>query len=163
MIFPFDPIQRSKDVESLVMQGDKRRYYRFRFAKFYGGIVTADATGCNLLCAYCWYYSRNMNPSKAGEFFSPTEVAEKHLAISQKHKCHQFRVSGAEPILGRASALHLAEVIKLVGGHFIIETNGIAIGYDLGLLNLLKLLKCHIKLTIKGDDSQLFPEGRRGF
>jgi uncharacterized Fe-S cluster-containing radical SAM superfamily protein len=53
MIFPFDPIQRSKEVESLVIQGDKRCYYRFRFAKFYGGIVTAHATGCNLLCAYC--------------------------------------------------------------------------------------------------------------
>jgi uncharacterized Fe-S cluster-containing radical SAM superfamily protein len=75
MIFPFDPIRHSKEVESLVMQGDKRRYYRFRFAKSYGGIVTADATGCNLLCAYCWNYSRNLNPSKVGEFFSPIEAA----------------------------------------------------------------------------------------
>ena len=37
---PFNPIQRSDKVEQLVMQGDKRRYYRFRYAKFYGGIVT---------------------------------------------------------------------------------------------------------------------------
>jgi uncharacterized Fe-S cluster-containing radical SAM superfamily protein len=156
MIFPFDPIQRSKDVESLVMQGDKRRYYRFRFAKFYGSIVTADATGCNLLCAYCWNYSRNLNHSKAGEFFSPIKVAEKLQAISRKHKCNQFRISGAEPILGRASALHLAEVIRLVGGHFIVETNGIAIGNDPSLLDLLKPLKCHIRLTIKGDDPDSF-------
>ena len=54
--FPFDPIQRSKDIESLVMQGNARHYYRFRYAKFYGSIVTADAVGCNLLCAYCWNY-----------------------------------------------------------------------------------------------------------
>jgi uncharacterized Fe-S cluster-containing radical SAM superfamily protein len=64
-----------------------------------------------------------LNPSKAGELFSPIEVAQKLLAISEKHKCHQFRISGAEPILGRSSALHLAEVIKLVGGKFIVDGN----------------------------------------
>jgi uncharacterized Fe-S cluster-containing radical SAM superfamily protein len=154
--FPFDPIQRSKDVESLVMQGDKRRYYRFRFAKFYGGIVTADTVGCNLLCAYCWNYSRNLNPVNAGDFYSPIEVAEKLQAISEKNNCTQFRVSGAEPILGRTSALHLAEVIRLVDGHFIIETNGVAIGHDISLLDLLRPLKCHIRLTIKGDDPESF-------
>ena len=74
--FPLDPIQRSKEVESLVMQGDKRRYHRFRFAKFYGGIVTADAVGCNLLCAYCWNYSRNLNHTNAGDFYSPIEVVK---------------------------------------------------------------------------------------
>jgi uncharacterized Fe-S cluster-containing radical SAM superfamily protein len=54
--------------------------------------------------------------------------------------------------LGRASALHLAEVIKLVGGQFIVETNGMAIGHDPSLLDFLKPLKCHIRRTIKGDD-----------
>ena len=63
MILPFDPIQRSREVEQIVMYDDKRMYYRFRFANFYGGIVTADAIGCNLLCAYCWNYSRNLNPA----------------------------------------------------------------------------------------------------
>jgi uncharacterized Fe-S cluster-containing radical SAM superfamily protein len=154
--FPFDPIQRSKDIESLIMQGDKRRYYRFRFAKFYGGIVTADAVGCNLLCAYCWNYSRNLDPTKAGAFYSPIEVADKLQAISEKHQCDQFRVSGAEPILGRTSALHLAEVIKRIDGHFIIETNGIAIGCDLSIIDLLKPLKCHVRLTVKGDDPVSF-------
>jgi uncharacterized Fe-S cluster-containing radical SAM superfamily protein len=154
--FPFDPIQRSRDVESLVMQGDKRRYYRFRFAKFYGGIVTADAVGCNLLCAYCWNFSRNLNPANAGDFYSPIEVAEKLQAISEKNKCNQFRISGAEPILGRTSAQHLAEIIRLVDRHFIIETNGIALGHDISLLDLLRPLKCHIRLTIKGDDLESF-------
>jgi uncharacterized Fe-S cluster-containing radical SAM superfamily protein len=37
--------------------------------------------------------------------------------------------------------MHLAEVIRLVGGQFIIETNGIAIGYDPSLLDLLKPLR----------------------
>jgi len=54
--------------------------------------------------------------------------------------------------LGRASALHLAEVIKLVGGQFIVETNGMAIGHDPSLLDFLKPLKCHIWRIIKGND-----------
>ncbi len=147
---PFDPIQQSHEVEKIVMQGDKRRYYRFRYAKFYGGIVTADAIGCNLLCAYCWGYSRNLNPSWSGEFYSPSEVAGKLLGLAERRECHQFRPSGAEPILGRASALHLAEVIKGVGGSFIIETNGVMLGADPTLVEILKPLhNIHVRLCIK--------------
>ena len=76
---PFDPIQRSREVEQIVMKGDKRRYYRFRFAKFYGGIITADALGCNLLCAYCWNYSRNLNPQPDPE---NTSAPQRSLASS---------------------------------------------------------------------------------
>jgi uncharacterized Fe-S cluster-containing radical SAM superfamily protein len=43
-----------------------------------------------------------------------------------------------------------------VGGQFIVETNEIAIGHDPTLLDLLKPLKCHIRLTIKGDDPDSF-------
>jgi len=39
---PFDPISRSAKIEALVMQGDRRLYYRFRSSGHYGGIVTAD-------------------------------------------------------------------------------------------------------------------------
>jgi uncharacterized Fe-S cluster-containing radical SAM superfamily protein len=150
MIFPFDPIQRSKEIERIIMQGDKRRYYRFRFAQFYGGIVTADAIGCGLLCAYCYAYSRNLNPNKSGKYYSPSEVASKLLGLAEKHDCDQFRISGAEPILGKASALHLAEVIWQVGGSFIVETNGISIGADPTLIAILKPLpNVHVRLCIK--------------
>lgn len=146
----FDPIQRSKEVESLVMQSDKRRYYRFRYAKFYGGIVTADAIGCNLLCAYCWNYLRNLNPGKSGEYCSPSEVAGKLLGLSKKHDCDQFRISGAEPILGKVSAQHLAKVIRQVDGHFIVETNGMMLGFDPTLVEILKPLpRIHVRLCIK--------------
>jgi len=149
-MMPFDPIQRSIKVEQMVMQEDKRRYYRFRYASFYGGIVTADAVGCNLLCAYCWNYSRNLNPGKHGEFYSPSEVAGKLLELSAKRRCSQFRISGAEPILGRASALHLADVISQVDGNFIIEINGIMLGADPSLIEILRPLPhVHVRLCIK--------------
>jgi len=153
----FDPIQHSIEVEKLVMQDDKRRYYRFRYAKFYGGIITADAVGCNLLCAYCWNYSRNLNPSRYGEFYSPYEVAGKLLELSEKRRCSQFRISGAEPILGRASALHLADVISQVDGNFIIETNGVMLGADSSLIEVLKPLPhVHVRLCVKAHSGSDF-------
>jgi uncharacterized Fe-S cluster-containing radical SAM superfamily protein len=146
----FDPMQRSKDVEQIVMQGNKRRYYRFRFANFYGGIITGDQVGCSLCCAYCYAYSRNHNPTKSGTFYGPSEVASKLQRLAEKHDCDQFRVSGAEPILGKASALHLAEIVRQVGGRFILETNGIMLGADPTLITILKPLRnVHVRLCIK--------------
>jgi len=156
-MIPFDSIQRSIEVEQIVMEGDKRRYYRFRYAKFYGGIVTADAVGCNLLCAYCWNYSRNLDPSRYGEFYGPSEVADKLLELSEKKRCSQFRISGAEPILGEASALHLADVIRLIDGSFVIETNGVMLGADPSLIEILKPLPhIHVRLCIKAHDGADF-------
>ena len=82
---PFNPLQRAEEVEELVMKGQKRKYYRFRPARYYGGIATADLVGCNLLCAYCWNYDRNLEPSKCeGWYYSHTEVAERLLAIARR-------------------------------------------------------------------------------
>ena len=58
--------------------------------------------------------------------------------------------------IGTSFRLAPGRGIKLVGGQFIVETNGIAIGHDPSLLDLLKPLKCHIRLTIKGDDPDSF-------
>ena len=49
--FPFDPVERAEEVERLVLKDEKRLYYRFRAAPYYGGIATADAIGCSFLCA----------------------------------------------------------------------------------------------------------------
>lgn len=147
---PFDPIQRSREVEQIVMRGDKRCYYRFRFAKFYGGVITADAVGCNLLCAYCWNYSRNLNPGRARDYYSPSEVACKLMELARNHDCNQFRISGAEPILGMATTVHLADVIKNLEGSFIIETNGVMLGADPSLIEILRPLpNIHVRLCIK--------------
>ena len=72
---PFDPVARAREVEGLVMDGPRRKYYRFRAARYYGGIATADAVGCCLLCAYCWNYGRNLDPVRAKGFFVSPEEA----------------------------------------------------------------------------------------
>ncbi len=122
---PFNPVERAKEVERIVMHDGKRKYYRFRYTRYYGGIVTADTVGCNLLCAYCWNYFKNLHPEKHGKFYSPEEVAERLLKIARSKNCNLFRISGAEPILGKASAKHVAEVIAYTDGEFILETNGL--------------------------------------
>jgi uncharacterized Fe-S cluster-containing radical SAM superfamily protein len=147
---PFDPIARSREVERLVMCGSSRRYYRFRYSRHYGGIVTADAIGCDLLCAYCWNYQRNLNPEGLGSLYPPEEVAEKLLQIARKKGVNLFRISGAEPVLGQNSMDHLVRVIKKIGSSFILETNGIMLGYTPELADRLKGLDVSIRVAIKG-------------
>lgn len=141
------------------MQGDRRRYYRFRYAKFYGGIVTADAIGCNLLCAYCWNYSKNEHPEGKGNLYAPYEVGEKLIEIANNHNCYNFRISGCEPFLGMASKDHLFEVIRLVqrecDGYFVIETNGVMLG---ACPEFLDEVPEHVRfrIALKGHNAQTF-------
>jgi uncharacterized Fe-S cluster-containing radical SAM superfamily protein len=157
--FLFDPIQRAQDVEKIVMQDDKRMYYRFRYAKFYGGVVTADAVGCCLLCAYCWNYAKNDHPEGQGKFYAPYEVAEELIKIANKHKCFNFRLSGCEPFLGRASKDHLFDVIRIVqqqvDGRFVIETNGVLLGAHPKFLDEVPA-DCKFRIALKADNPEIF-------
>ena len=155
--FPFDPIGRSGEIEALVMHGDRRLYYRFRSSRHYGGVVTADAVGCNILCAYCWNYRSNLNPAQ-GDFRSPGEVVPELRTEAGRTGIRNFRISGAEPILGSRSAGHLAEVLRAFPGRFIVETNGIMLGYSPDLIDLLLPHHPYIRLTIKGDSPERFQE-----
>ena len=37
-----DPVELAERMRQMVSSGEKRKYYRFRPAPFYGGIATAD-------------------------------------------------------------------------------------------------------------------------
>jgi len=156
MKLPFDPVKRAKDVEKIVMSNDKRKYYRFRYTRYYGGIVTADTVGCNLLCAYCWNYFKNLRPERYGEYYSPKEVAERLLKIAKAKNCYLFRISGAEPILGEKSAEHVASVIHHTDGNFILETNGLMFGYAPDLADYFVGLNVVVRVTVKGWDEESF-------
>jgi len=157
---PFNPVERAKEIEDIVISKGKRKYYRFRYSRYYGGIVTADTVGCNLLCAYCWNYFKNLYPKRHGNFYSAKEVVAKLLAISRKKNVNLFRISGAEPILGEKSMKHLVEVIEHVNSEynseFILETNGLMIGYIPELADGLEGLNVAVRITIKGWDEESF-------
>lgn len=153
---PFDPVERSHEIEKIVMQGNARRYYRFRYAKFYGGVITGDASGCNLLCAYCWNYYRNEDPLRAKDlgYFSPKEVVAKFKGMGKSHTCNKFRVSGSEPFLGEASTKHLATIINTMqSSRFIVESNGLMLGHDPSLIgHLVGLSNVQVRIAVKGSD-----------
>ncbi len=152
--FPFDPLARAQEAESVVMQGPARKYYRFRASGHYGGIVTADSVGCPFLCAYCWNYWRNEDPEGFGEFYTPAEVVERLTVIGRQKKISLFRISGAEPVLGPASFEHLLQVLP--AGRFILETNGLILGMRPDLAVRLAGLPVSVRISIKGSDPASF-------
>jgi uncharacterized Fe-S cluster-containing radical SAM superfamily protein len=158
---PFDPIKRAREVEKIVMKENSRLYYRFRPALYYGGIATADAIGCSFLCAYCWNYDRNLHPERFGKFYYPEDVSSNLLSIAEKKSFNLFRITGSEPILGEVSFKHLIEIIKVVfkkkaWSKFVIETNGLVLGYRSNLIKYLKFTNLQVRIAIKGVDEKSF-------
>lgn len=162
--FPFDPLKRCEEVENQVTRDNKRLYYRFRPAPYYGGIATADAVGCSFLCAYCWNYNRNLYPERFKEYFTPQQVADKLLHIAYKKSFHLFRISGAEPILGEKTFTHLIEVLRFISQRkpdsmFILETNGFFLGYRTALLEKFKEFpNLCVRICLKGVDEESFEQ-----
>ena len=169
---PFDPIERAREVESIVMRGSARAYYDFKYQRFYGGVCSANAVGCCLSCCYCWNFARNENPLRRSDerFIEPSMVAEKLLKMSKKHSDSAMRLTGCEPFLGVNSTLHMAKVLEIVrqhgfNGEFIIESNGVIIGQNPSLLDLIKPFRPYIRLCIKADSREMFEAitGAMGF
>jgi uncharacterized Fe-S cluster-containing radical SAM superfamily protein len=155
---PFNPIDRGLEVERIVMLNGSRRYSRFRFANFYGGICTADAVGCNFLCAYCWNYYKNENPLNVGSLFTPAQVVQKLKSMADKNDCDKFRISGCEPFISKASTVHIKNILDLMdNGDFIIESNGLLLGFDPSLIDLLAGFdNILIRIAVKADNDKTF-------
>jgi len=158
----YDPVERHEAVEKLVVRdvGDvqERKYWRFRFDRWYGGIVTADAVGCGLLCKYCWVSDAVMfQPAEAGRFYRPDEVADTLTSMARKRGLEQVRVSGCEPTIGRRHLLQLLDCLKGRELLFILETNGILIGNDYRYAeDLAKHGFVHVRVSLKGCSEEEF-------
>jgi uncharacterized Fe-S cluster-containing radical SAM superfamily protein len=158
----YDPIQRHQAIEKLVTTHDsedqERKYYRFRPARWYGGIVTADCVGCGLLCRFCWVRDTVMlHPAEVGRFYTPTEVADSMVTLAKKNHFSQLRVSGGEPTMGKAHLLKLLDLLRGKGFSFILETNGIPISYDEDYAkDLSKYDFLHVRVSLKGCSEEEF-------
>ena len=132
------------------------KYYRFRFARFYGGIATADCVGCNLKCVFCWSSRPRDNPEAYGKFYEPEEVASKLIEIAKRKGIRRLRISGNEPTLCKK---HLLKVIDLIPENylFILETNGTLINRNFAK-KLSKFPNLHVRVSIKGIDEEQFEE-----
>lgn len=146
----YDPLTLAVETEKQVARGDERKYYRFRAARFYGGIATADCVGCCLRCVFCWAWNKVKNPGRSGKLYGPHQVAQKITSISKKHNFRQARLSGNEPTLARG---HLLSLLQLLPRNitFILETNGILLGYDRRYVQeLASFPHLHVRVSIKG-------------
>ncbi|MEM1538331.1 MAG: radical SAM protein [Candidatus Nezhaarchaeales archaeon] len=121
-------------------------------------IATADCVGCPLKCVFCWSNAPRDNPSSIGRFYSPHEIFKGLDACAKKHGYTQLRVSGNEPTLGRDHLLRLLELVEGHGGYtFILETNGILLGYDVEYAKALsRFSRVHVRVSLKGTNSNEF-------
>lgn len=154
----YDPLKRSYELERVVAVGNKRRYYRFRPAKWYGGIATADVAGCNLLCVFCWAGDEiRLKPEKTGKYYTPQQVFKKLDAIAHKYRYNLLRLSGQEPTIGRTHLLAFLDLIDKTPYRFILETNGILIGEEKDYAGALaKHKNVHVRVSLKGADDEEF-------
>jgi len=153
----YDAVVRHEAIEKLVVHtrndgGQERKYWRFRHDRWYGGIVTADAVGCGLLCKYCWVSDTVMfQPAQIGRFYPPEVVAKILVEMAKKKNLEQLRVSGGEPTIGKLHLLQLLDHLEEKGILFILETNGILIGKDQKYAEDLALHKfIHVRVSLKG-------------
>jgi uncharacterized Fe-S cluster-containing radical SAM superfamily protein len=162
----YDPIELSKKIEKIVVENNLKKYYRFRPTGFYGGIATADTVGCNLRCKFCWSSNSIWNARNTGEFYSSEEVADTLQSIADKKGYRQLRISGGEPTIGKQHLIDVLENIK-TKYLFILETNGILLGYDKKYIEDLSVFEnLHVRVCLKGADSEefsLFTGAKKGF
>ena len=162
-----DPLELAEKTKRVISSGEKRKYYRFRPAPYYGGIATADCVGCCLRCLFCWSWHIIIQPEKVGRFYSPEEVVRNLTSIAKKKGFQKIRISGNEPTLHRA---HLLKVLELIPKEFqfILETNGILIGHDPTYANdLSQFSNLYARISLKGacheDFSKLTGTNPEGF
>jgi len=146
----FDPVDMARATEKIVCAEERRSYHRFRSARFYGGISTADCVGCCLRCVFCWSWRELERPQTHGSLYGPEEVARQLVSIAERKGYRQIRISGNEPTIGKE---HLIRVLELIPREyvFILETNGILIGHDeTYAADLARFPNLHVRVSLKG-------------
>jgi uncharacterized Fe-S cluster-containing radical SAM superfamily protein len=152
----YDPVRKAEETAKIVCMGNLRKYRRFRPARFYGGIATADCVGCNLRCRFCWSWREAVRPEESGEFLVPEAVARRLVDIARGKGYRKVRISGNEPTI---CPEHLIEVMKLIPEDFlfILETNGILIGHDEALAGrLARFSNLYARVSLKGTTGEEF-------
>jgi uncharacterized Fe-S cluster-containing radical SAM superfamily protein len=77
--------------------------------------------------------------------------------LARKCGFRQLRISGGEPTIGKAHLLQLLDLLRGRGFSFILETNGILLGYDEDYAGgLAKYDFVHVRVSLKGCNNQEF-------
>ncbi|MEM4041027.1 MAG: radical SAM protein, partial [Ignisphaera sp.] len=150
----YNPIELTEIVKKHVTQTrnniEERKYYRFRGGRWYGGIATGDVVGCNLRCRFCWGWRYTHSVDK-GYFMSPEEVFMKLIDIALDRGYRYIRLSGGEPTISIDHMIYLLNRVEETKLIFIVETNGIMIGYDEQIAKkLANYSRIIVRISFKG-------------
>jgi uncharacterized Fe-S cluster-containing radical SAM superfamily protein len=125
----FDPLRITRLLEPMVSRGTRRKYFRFRYSRFYGGSAVGDVVGCNLRCAFCWT-GRPRDDPRLGFWVDAAEAARRLARLGRRSGL--ARLSAGEPTLGWEHLVALLDEIarRYPWLGFILETNGIVLGAE---------------------------------
>ncbi|RZN59824.1 MAG: molybdenum cofactor biosynthesis protein MoaA [Thermoproteota archaeon] len=152
----YDPIALAEATRKIVERDGKRKYYRFRGGRWYGGIATADCVGCNLRCIFCWSNVPRDNPTMSWKFYSPEEVYRNLVKIAERRRYRLIRISGNEPTICWDHLIKILELVEQDGRFkFILETNGILIDKSKAE-DLSKFRRVHVRVSLKGTCEEEF-------
>jgi len=148
----YDPIKLTHKMESIVVDGNKRKYAKLsRPLRFYGGTTSAVEVGCNLRCKFCFSDKPVFKPQSTGKFYTPQQVFD---ALDKGAKCYGHKLisaSASEGTLGRDHLFELLELVEQSDYVYILETNGMTIGNDPEFAQQLSRFKnLHVRVSIKG-------------
>ena len=176
----FDPLKIGKSIEKCIsrkgINGVERRYdkassinprnkkLKFRVSNYYRGNSVADVVGCNLKCKFCWVKDDVRDkPWEAGEFYSPVSIARNLLSNAKSAGYRYLRISGGEPTLVKEHLIQVLdelEQLKKVEQYrcsFLLETNGIILGYDNNFIERLSEFEnLHVRVSLKGATPENF-------
>jgi uncharacterized Fe-S cluster-containing radical SAM superfamily protein len=161
----YDPLEVAKAVEPQVYLESKgvskRKYFRFRIDRWYGGIVTGDVIGCNMRCKFCWAWYFTWGDTGKGRFYTAEEVVRTLESLSRKSGYRRARLSGGEPTIGFKHMLEVMDLAVSKGLQFVLETNGILIGHSKSIAERLGAFSgrgIEVRVSVKGTSPEEFHE-----
>ena len=156
----YDPIKLTEKMESIVVDGNMRKYAKLsRPLRFYGGTTSAVEVGCNLRCKFCFSDKPVFRPQSTGKFYTPQQVFNA-LAKGAKRYGHKLiSASASEGTLGRRHLFELLDLVEESEYVYILETNGMTLGDDKAFAEKLAPYKnLHVRVSIKGTSQEEYHE-----
>ena len=156
----YDPIKLTEKMESIVVDGNKRKYAKLsRPLRFYGGTTSAVEVGCNLRCKFCFSDKPVFRPQSTGKFYSPQEVFNALDKGAKKYGHKLISASASEGTLGREHLFELLDLVETSDYVYILETNGMTLGNDRAFAEKLSpFKKLHVRVSIKGTSKEEYHE-----
>ena len=156
----FDPIALAAATELVVVDGARRKYVQLgRPLRFYGGTTSATEVGCNLRCKFCFSDKPVWKPKETGKFYTPQQVFDGLVKSARKHGHKIISASASEGTIGREHLMQLLDLVEESEFVYVLETNGMILGNDPEYAQALaKYKKLHVRVSIKGDNPELYHE-----